>query len=136
VPTLDITQAALDAIVSHARRDAPNECCGLLVGNGTTIDRAIATRNDAESPARRYRIDPSDHFGLIRELRGTDRQIVGAYHSHVRTDAAPSETDLAEAWPPPFVYLIVSLKEARPIVRAYVIEEGKPLLLALATSDP
>jgi proteasome lid subunit RPN8/RPN11 len=136
VPTLDITPAAVDAIVAHARRDAPNECCGLLVGHGAMIDRAVATLNDAASPARRYRINPSDHFDLIRELRGTDRQIVGAYHSHVRTEAAPSATDLAEAWPAPFVYLIVSLKEARPVIRAYVIEEGTPLPLALATSGP
>jgi proteasome lid subunit RPN8/RPN11 len=133
VRTLDVTQAAIDSIVGHARREAPSECCGLLVGKGTVIERAVATRNESESPGRRYLIAPGDHFDLMRELRGTGQEIVGAYHSHVHTAAVPSPTDVAEAWPPPFVYLIVSLKNpAQPDIRAHCIEGGKPLPLTVA----
>ena len=79
----------------------------------------------AETPLSRYRLDPVDHFAVIRELRGTDGQIIGAYHSHVRSAATPSPTDVAEAWPEPFFYVIVSLEdEMRPDVRAYVIQNG------------
>jgi proteasome lid subunit RPN8/RPN11 len=135
--TLDVTLAAIDSIVGHARRDAPNECCGLLLGQGMRVERAVATHNDAEAPRRRYRINAADHFALIRDVRGTDRQIVGSYHSHVHTRATPSPTDIAEAWPPPFIYLIVSLKDpARPDIRAYFIEEGKPLPLNVVTNHP
>jgi proteasome lid subunit RPN8/RPN11 len=137
VDSLDIARPVIDAIVAHARREAPSECCGLLVGQGTVVERAVATSNESDAPRRRYLIAPRDLFNLIRELRGSNRQIVGAYHSHVHTDAVPSPTDLAEAWPPPFVYVIVSLKDAaRPDLRAFVIDEGKPLPLEIATSPP
>ncbi len=132
MPSLDISQAALDAIVAHARQEAPNECCGLLVGKGPVVEQAVATRNDAESPRTRYRVNPADHFAAIRRLRGTGRQIVGAYHSHPATEPAPSPTDLAEAWPAPFIYLIVSLKgQARPDARAYRMVDGNLIPVTL-----
>lgn len=125
MPARHISQSALDDILAHARRDAPHECCGLLVGRGSEIERAVATRSESESPLTRYRIAPADHFAVIRALRGTDRQIVGAYHSHPSTHPAPSPTDTAEAWPAPFLYVIVSLKdEARPEIRAFEIADG------------
>jgi proteasome lid subunit RPN8/RPN11 len=125
MPALHLSQAALDDIVGHARRDAPHECCGLLVGTEDVIDRAVAARNDSESPLTRYRINPADHFAVIRALRGSDQRILGAYHSHPSTAASPSPTDTAQAWPAPFLYLIVSLKdEARPEIRAFGIADG------------
>lgn len=119
-----IASRAATAIVEHARRDAPNECCGLLVADATgAIVDAIATTNELASPTR-YRVAPAEHFDVIRALRGTDRTLAGAYHSHPTTPAIPSPTDLAEAWETEFLYVIVSLAEARPDVRAYRIAGG------------
>lgn len=132
--SLDIPQTALDSIVAHARADAPRECCGLLVGTPGAVERAVATRNDAEAPLTRYRVHPADHFAVIRALRGSEQAVIGAYHSHPATDAAPSPTDTAEAWPAPFVYVIVSLKdEARPDVRAFGFADGKWVPVGLTT---
>ena len=100
----------IDAIVAHAQ-DAPDECCGLLVGAGDRIDEAVRARNLERGPAR-YRIDPRDHIALMKRLRGSDRDVIGAYHSHPRSGAAPSASDVAEAYYPDFVYLIVSLMTA------------------------
>lgn len=131
---LDITRATLDSIVEHARAEAPRECCGLLVGKEGAVERAVATRNDSEAPLTRYRVDPADHFAVIRALRGSEQAVVGAYHSHPATEAAPSPTDTAEAWPAPFVYVIVSLKdEVRPDVRAFGLVEGKWVPVDLTT---
>ncbi len=135
MPSLDISQAALDSIVAHARGEAPRECCGLLVGKEGTVERAVAARNDSETPLTRYRVDPADHFAVIRALRGSEQAVIGAYHSHPATEAAPSPTDTAEAWPSPFVYVIVSLKDkARPDVRAFGLVEGKWVPVELTTS--
>lgn len=131
---LHISRAALDAIIAHARTEVPRECCGLLVGEEGVVGRAVATRNESESPFTRYRVDPADHFRVIRDLRGTAAAIVGAYHSHPFTAALPSPTDLAEAWPAPFVYLIVSLRyTSRPDIRAYCVKSGEfvPVTLVL-----
>ena len=51
--------------------------------------------------------------------------MVGAYHSHPRSPAVPSATDIAEAVPGAFLYVIVSLAlPDRPDVRAYRIVSG------------
>ena len=110
-------------MVAHAREDAPDECCGLLVGIADQIDEAVRTPSLERSP-NRYQVDPAAHFALIRRLRGTDRAIVGAYHSHPHSAAEPSASDLREAYDPEFVYVIVSLTGVAPEVRAWRIVEG------------
>ena len=128
-----MTAPVLEAIVAHARRDAPNECCGLLVGTGDRIDEAVATTNELASPTR-YRVDPREHFALIRRLRGTARTIVGAYHSHPASPAAPSPADLAEAHGGDFLYVIVSLRNpATPEVRCYRISSEQSEEITLVT---
>jgi proteasome lid subunit RPN8/RPN11 len=110
-------------MVAHAREDAPDECCGLLVGSANRIDEAVRTRSLERSP-NRYQVDPAAHFALIRRLRGTDRAIIGAYHSHPRSAAEPSPSDLREAYDSELVYVIVSLAGVEPEVRAWKIAEG------------
>ena len=120
-----IAAPLIEAVIEQARREAPLECCGLLVGHGDTVERVVPMRNAACSRTR-YLVDPAEHFALIRELRGTGREIVGAYHSHPASAAIPSPTDIAEAWEADFVYVIVSLEnEARPDVRAFRIAGGE-----------
>ncbi len=126
---MTIRAAVLTAVGAHAHREAPNECCGLLVGTNTLIDEAVPTRNVLAHPSR-YQIDPQDHIAINRQLRGTGRSVQGAYHSHPHTPAVPSPRDLAEAHYPEFLWLIVSVTEAKPDFRAYRIAAGA------ATEEP
>ena len=105
-----IRQAVLDAIVSHARHDYPNECCGLILGDEGQIAEAVAVTNVAGDPHRRYELSPAEHIAQIKKCRersfsGSHVEIVGVYHSHPHTPAEPSPTDLREAWPN-FLYVI------------------------------
>jgi proteasome lid subunit RPN8/RPN11 len=126
-----ILQQTIDAIVAHARETAPDECCGLLVGTEAAIDEAVRTRNLEAGPSR-FQVDPADHIALLKRLRGTSRTIAGAYHSHPRSSATPSPSDVAEAFYPDFVYLIVSLAvPARPECRAWRIRDGAAEEIAL-----
>ena len=125
-----ISAAVLDAMVAHARDDAPDECCGLLVGTADRIDEAVRTPSLERSP-NRYQVDPAAHFAVIRRLRGTDRTIIGAYHSHPRSAAAPSPSDIREAYDSELVYVIVSLVRAEPDVRAWRIREGVAAEMAI-----
>lgn len=117
--------AVLETIAEHARREFPRECCGLLIGRDGRIDEARPARNCAEDQSRRYEIDPREHLNEIKRLRGTARAVVGAYHSHPRSSAAPSASDRAEAFGD-FIYLIAGpVLEGEPLpVRAYRLEEG------------
>src|SRR6266566_7498686 len=84
LPDVQIDREALTAIVAHARRDAPNECCGLLVGRpaappehgtpgpakaGPHVLEAIPCSNGASDPSRRYEISPVDYFAQIKRCR-------------------------------------------------------------------
>ena len=119
-----IRRAVLDEIVAHARADAPLECCGLLIGSGEEIEERCAAGNLRGSPVA-FLVDPADHFTAIRKARARGRTVIGAYHSHPRSPAVPSATDIAEANDPTLVYVIVSLEAPEPDVRAYRITEGR-----------
>jgi [CysO sulfur-carrier protein]-S-L-cysteine hydrolase len=105
---LAISRDALEAVIAHARADAPRECCGLLVGNPGTVREAVVARNIAAEPTR-FLINPQDHINTLRAARQRGLEIVGFYHSHPHTAALPSERDRAEASYPDHLYLIVSL---------------------------
>ncbi len=122
---MKITLDVLTGITAHARGDAPLECCGLLAGKDDLIDEHIATRNLRNS-AIAYQVDPVEHIAAMKAVRAHGRRILGAYHSHPRTAAVPSATDVAEAhYGDGFVYLIVSLGGEAPDVRAYRLENGR-----------
>jgi proteasome lid subunit RPN8/RPN11 len=121
---VQVRQAVLDDVASHAREEAPFECCGLLVAAAGVIVESVRMRN-LERSRTRYLIDPAQHIETNRRLRGTGRSVAGAYHSHPDSPAIPSVSDLAEAHYPEFLYIIVSLADARvPSVRGYRLEGG------------
>jgi proteasome lid subunit RPN8/RPN11 len=105
---VEISRRALEVVVAHARGEAPRECCGLLLGNRGSVSEAVMARNMA-TMATRFLIDPQDHINTLRTARQRGLEIVGFYHSHPHTTAAPSDTDRAEASYPEHLYLIVSL---------------------------
>src|ERR1700744_2491789 len=86
-----------EQLIADAREAYPNECCGLIEGTATPEGwRATVlhgSKNLAADPAQGFLIDPQVHFALLRRLRGTDRAIIGCYHSHPAGQAAPSERD-------------------------------------------
>jgi [CysO sulfur-carrier protein]-S-L-cysteine hydrolase len=118
-----IGRDVLDAIVAHARAEAPLECCGLLIGSADEIDESVPAENVRRS-ATRFEIDPGAHFAAIRKARAAGRSVVGAYHSHPASPAMPSETDVREANDSYLLHVIVSLAAATPQVGAFYIRDG------------
>jgi [CysO sulfur-carrier protein]-S-L-cysteine hydrolase len=115
-----ILAGAVAAMVAHARADAPDECCGLLLARDALIEQAVPARNATRGPAA-YRVHPEDHFAAVKRAREEGTRVAGAYHSHPRSAPAPSPTDIAEAYDPELLYVIVSLAGAEPEVRAWRI---------------
>jgi proteasome lid subunit RPN8/RPN11 len=133
---LEIASAVLDAVHAHALEAWPNECCGLLIGTSSRIERALRARNLEDSPTR-FVVDPADHFAALRSARGDGRDVVGVYHSHPSSPPTPSETDLAEAAYSEFVYLIVTpARDGRPPeTRAYRLTEDRFVPVELVAED-
>lgn len=104
--------SALEAVLRHAERANPRECCGVLVGREDEILQAVEARNLSEDP-NRYLLDPADHIAIRRNARAAGLAVVGFYHSHPHSAARPSATDQAEAAYPDHLYLIVGVDEVR-----------------------
>lgn len=133
--TAAIPSAIRDAIVAHARAAAPNEACGLIVGDGPAAEggrslRWEPLRNAVASPYR-YAIDPNDLLRLTIETDDADEVFWAIVHSHVGSPARPSPTDLREAHYPDALYVVVSLDPAEadpgtgsPSFRAWRIVDG------------
>jgi desampylase len=121
-------------MIAHAREEAPNECCGLLVGEGTVVDECVRARNIDANPARRYQLDPDTHIAANRRLRGTRRSVVGFYHSHPYSAPVPSATDREQAYYPEAIWIIVSLQRPDGDVAAYRLAGDIPTPLQIVSA--
>ncbi|HLA25397.1 MAG TPA: pyridoxal-phosphate dependent enzyme [bacterium] len=114
----------LASVLAQAREEAPLECCGLLLGGGRRVERVFRGTNIDRSPVT-YNMDPQELFQAHREMEALGLDLVAIYHSHPRTRAFPSSTDVVKATYPDAVYVIVSLQDgSTPDVRAFRIRDG------------
>ncbi|MDP2710411.1 MAG: M67 family metallopeptidase [Solirubrobacteraceae bacterium] len=125
---MKIDRATLDEIVAHAVRDAPNECCGVVLGRDGSAARARALENLAASPFR-FDIDGRELIEYAFAEGDEDaEQLIAIYHSHTRSAPYPSQTDInfAAGWPG-VEWLIIGVSkagDAEPEARSYLIEGG------------
>ena len=116
-----ISEADWNELVAHARQENPNECCGYARMSDGRIDEVRRAENLRHSPYG-YELDPRS---LLAANEFDDEGYgVAIYHSHPRSSAEPSQTDINLALYPDWLYLIVSL-EADPVVRAWRIADGR-----------
>jgi [CysO sulfur-carrier protein]-S-L-cysteine hydrolase len=123
---LTIDSAIIDAIVAHARRDHPDEACGVVAGPaGSDLPtRHIAMDNAARSMTF-YEFDSMEYLRVWREMDDNDEEPVVIYHSHTATEAYPSRTDVSFAGWPEAHYLLVSTREPdREEIRSFRIVDN------------
>jgi proteasome lid subunit RPN8/RPN11 len=129
---LTIDQATRDAIVAHARRDHPDEACGIVAGpiDSDLPARFVPMLNAAMSPTF-YEFDSGDLLRLYREMDDRDEEPVVIYHSHTATEAYPSRTDINLAGEPGAHYVLVSTRDGADAdgteieFRSYRIVDGE-----------
>ena len=123
---MKISRALVDEMVAHAREDLPNECCGMIGGRDGEATSVVRVENSAASPLR-YEMDPQGQYDALKAIEDAGEELIGIYHSHTRSAAYPSQTDVnqAVAWPEQ-VYVIVSLENGdAPDVKAYDLADLK-----------
>lgn len=120
---ISITETVRAAIQQQAFEARPLECCGLLSGENGLITDIHPLRNDAEKPETRYFATPEELFAAMRHIREDGQSLLGVYHSHPRTPAYPSASDVEMAFYPEAYYFIISL-EPQVELRAFKIEEA------------
>ena len=109
---LTIDRATYDAIVAHARRDFPDEACGIVAGpeGSDRAERLVEMVNAAGSPTF-YEFDSTELLALYKQMWANDEEPVVIYHSHTATEAYPSRTDIGLASEPGAHYVLVSTRE-------------------------
>ena len=124
---LTIEASLRDAIVAHARRDHPDEACGIVAGaEGRDHPTRFVPMINAERSPTFYRFDPAEQLVLYKEMDANDEEPVVIYHSHTATEAYPSRTDISYASEPNSHYVLVSTREelTETEFRSYRIRGG------------
>ena len=125
---LEIRRDLVDVIIAHARRDHPDEACGIVAGPiGSDRPERFIPMANAERSTTFYRFDSMEQLKVWREMDDRDEEPVVIYHTHTSTEAYPSRTDIAYASEPNAHYLLVSTREEldEPDVRSYRILDGE-----------
>jgi [CysO sulfur-carrier protein]-S-L-cysteine hydrolase len=124
---LTIPRELYEKIVAHARKDDPDEACGVLAGpaGSDRPERFIPMQNAERSPTF-YRFDSMEQFRVWREMDDRDEEPVVIYHSHTATEAYPSRTDISYASEPQAHYVLVSTRDPGSIeFRSFRIIDGE-----------
>ena len=126
--SVSLSADLVQAIVDHARAEYPNEACGVVVGDRPAAEGGVAlrfepARNKAASPYR-YEIHPDDLLRLTIATDDADEVFWAIVHSHVRSPARPSPTDVGLALYPESLYVLVSLVSDEPALGAFRIVDG------------
>jgi [CysO sulfur-carrier protein]-S-L-cysteine hydrolase len=119
---MQLPQAMYDEMVAHARAEAPNECCGMVGGRDGSASTFYPARNRFSSPMR-FEIDSRDQIRINNEIDDAGEELLAIYHSHPKTEARPSQTDVnLAAWWPGVTWVIASLADTEPELRAFEID--------------
>jgi [CysO sulfur-carrier protein]-S-L-cysteine hydrolase len=126
-----IDGALLERIVAHARRDFPNECCGMVA----VVDGAAVSVHEAENVARsplRFEVDGMEVHRTLDQIESSGARLGAIYHSHTRSEPYPSQTDVnfAAGWPG-VEWIIVGLHGGAADVRSFRIDDGRIQEVAL-----
>jgi len=119
-----IKQQVWEEIIAQARREAPEESCGYLIGNDDVITENYKMENIDHS-SEHFSFAPKDQFSAIRYVRSKGLQIIGNWHSHPVSPSRPSEEDLRLANDPDIRYFILSLANGDTVFNAFTVRQGK-----------
>lgn len=121
---LELPRTMVDQVIAHARRDHPDEACGVICGRAGVATRVVEMANAERSPTF-YRFEAKEQLRVWRQMDDADEAPLVIYHSHTATEAYPSRTDIGLAGEPDAHYLLVSTRSEQDEVRSYRIVDGQ-----------
>ena len=120
-----------EIMLAHLQDAYPLEACGMLTGHEMCATGLYAIENLLQSPTK-YEMDATQQLQAMLHAEAAELTLLAVYHSHPHGPAYPSSTDIAEAYYPELVQLIVSLDDWKtPSVGAFYIVDGQISELSL-----
>ncbi|MBL8167219.1 MAG: M67 family metallopeptidase [Acidobacteria bacterium] len=120
VTKIYLAQRLYEELIQFAQLEAPRECCGLLGGVGQEMKTLYPLQNVAQHPETNYNAAPTDLFTVTKRIRQRGESLLAIFHSHPRSPAWPSATDIELAYYPDAFYLIIALTP-QPALRGFRI---------------
>jgi proteasome lid subunit RPN8/RPN11 len=118
-----ISKSAYDSMIDHAQKGFPNEACGLLAGAKADSGDIFYPMRNVDEASISYFMDPKEQLAVFKAMREKKAELRGIFHSHVASEAYPSQKDVRLAFYPDVSYLIVSLSDRqKPHLRSFRIE--------------
>lgn len=139
-----LTKSQLEQLFEHARRDAPDETCGMIGGTDNRALKLYPIRNVAENRVKKYLMDGMDQIRAMQDMDDSGTEIISIYHSHPVSRAYPSATDIGDAYDadlnepryPGVVYIIVTLMNPNaPEAHGYLLNGETVTEIELETVD-
>jgi proteasome lid subunit RPN8/RPN11 len=109
-----IEPEAWAAMLAHAEKAYPYECCGAMLGSSDAdekrVRRAVELENSYTGAQNaRYEIRPEDLLAADRAARRDGLDLIGIYHTHPDCDSYFSETDLKNSCPW-YSFVVISVR--------------------------
>jgi proteasome lid subunit RPN8/RPN11 len=125
---LKLKQSDYEKMLQHCRQGLPNESCGLLAGTVDGEEKTVTkvyllTNIDASN--EHFSMDPREQLAALKDARANGVGIIGNFHSHPESPSRPSEEDKRLAYDSSIEYLILSLMEEEPVLKAFGIDSEK-----------
>ncbi len=122
---LRIKRPFLTQLLTHLRTEYPLEACGILAGQAGQVTQVYPIENILRSPTA-YEMNPQQQLAAMLAIEEREWDLLAIYHSHPNGPEIPSPTDIAQAYYPDVIHVIVSLRQRkRPSIRAFMIEDEK-----------
>lgn len=121
---IKISKMVFDSMVDHAKLGFPNEACGLLAGADRDAASDFYPMKNVDEASVSYFMDPKEQLQVFKAMREKKIELRGIFHSHVASEAFPSQKDVRLAFYPDVSYLIISLTNMQePVLRSFRIDQ-------------
>ena len=125
VERVTLPRAIAEAMFAHAVWAYPKEACGLIAMNADGEAKMVFCLTNTDASEHRFTIDPAEHYGCVSHAERSGWHIGGIFHSHTRSEAYPSESDIGGGGDPDWLHVIVGpVVGPNPVVRAFRFDEG------------
>lgn len=134
---ITLKQADFEKILAHAKKELPNEACGLIAGVKDGVDKHIQKvylLTNIDHSNEHFSLDPKEQLAAIKDMRANGLVPLGNWHSHPESPSRPSQEDKRLAYDKTASYMILSLMELeQPVLNSFHIEgddaEKEPLVI-------
>ena len=122
---MKIRRPFLNQLLAHLQAEYPLEACGILAGQGGQVIKLYPIENKLHSPTA-YEMNPQQQLAAMLEIEERGWAMTAIYHSHPHGPETLSATDIAQAYYPDTIQVIVSLAQRdQPVIRAFTIMNGR-----------